>query len=148
MPAARDPLSRRYDAATGALVGEAVAKRGRWVYRAVPRPSTRGARSRAWLAERGIELDAVDSGGLTTYQRAYQRSLYQSAKELGISTPEGDWSLQREWGPVTRHGRVIGVRISSKAAARRAVRRKPAAERYTENPAIRSGAISTGQNRF
>lgn len=148
MPAQRDPLSRRYDRATGALVGEAVAKQGRWVYRAVPRPSTRGARSRAWLAEHGIELDAVDSGGLTTYQRAYQRSLYNAARQLGISTPEGAWSLQREWGPLTRHGRLIGVRVSTKQAARRAVRRKPAQDRYTENLALRSGAANTGQNRF
>jgi hypothetical protein len=148
MPATRDPLSRRYDRATGALVGEAVAKQGRWVYRAVPRPASRGAASRAWLAQHGIELDATDAGGLTTYQRSYQRSLYHSAKQLGISTPGGAWSLQREWGPVTRHGRLIGVRVSTKQAARRAVRRKPAAQRYTENFALRSGAINTGQNRF
>jgi len=148
MPAQRDPLSRRYDRATGALVGEALAKRGRWVYRAVPRPSARGAASRGWLAEHGIELDAVDSGGLTRYQRAYQRSLYHSAGELGISTPGGAWSLQREWGPLTRHGRLIGVRVSTRAAAIRAQRRKPRAERYTENQALRSGAINTGQNRF
>ena len=132
MPAERDPLSRRYDSATGALVGEAMAKQGRWVYRAVPRPSTRGARSRAWLAEHGIELDAVDPGGLTRYQRAYQRSLYHSAGELGISTPEGAWSLQREWGPLTRHGRLIGARISTKRAALRAVSKKPAAVRNRE----------------
>lgn len=148
MPAQRDPLSKRYDRATGALVGEALAKRGRWVYRAVPRPSTRGAASRAWLAERGIELDAVDSGGLTAYQRSYQRSLYHSAGALGISAPDGNYSLQREWGPLTRHGRLIGVRVSTKQAARRAVRRKPAADRYTENMALRSGAVNTGQNRF
>jgi len=148
MAAERDPLSKRYDSATGALVGEAMAKQGRWVYRAVPRPSSRGARSRAWLAEHGIELDAVDSGGLTRYQRAYQRSLYHSAGELGISTPGGAWSLQREWGPLTRHGRLIGVRVSGKAAAMRAVRRKPVSQQYTRNRALRSGAVNTGQNRF
>jgi hypothetical protein len=148
MPAARDPLSVRYDAAVGALLGEALAKRGSWIVRAVPRPSTRSARSRAWLAQHGIQLDRVDSGGLTEYQRAYQRALYHAAKQLGISTPEGEWSLQREWGQETSHGRAIAVRISTKQAARRAVRRKFRADRWAENPAIRSGGQGTRQERF
>jgi hypothetical protein len=148
MPARRDPLSVRYDAAVGALLGEALARRGRWVYRGVPRPRFRSARSRSWLASHGIELDRVDAGGLREYERAYQRALYHAAKELGISTPGGEWSLQREWGPDTAHGRLIGVRISSKQAARRAVRRKSRAERYTENPAQRSGGEGTPQHRF
>jgi hypothetical protein len=148
MPAARDPLSVRYDAAVGALLDDAMARQGRWVYRAVPRPAARSARSRAWLAAHGIQLDELDSGGLTAYQRAYQRALYHVAKERDISTPAGDWSLQRDWGPETRYGRVLGVRVSGKAAARRAVRRKAAAERYTENPAIRSSGQGTGRERF
>lgn len=148
MPARRDPLSVRYDSAVGTLLGEALTRRGRWVYRAVPRPSTRTARSRAWLAQHGIHLDRIDAGGLTEYQRAYQRALYHAAKQLGISTPEGEWSLQREWGPDTPHGRLIGVRVSTKQAARRAVRRKRHAERYTENAQIRSGGDGTPQHRF
>jgi hypothetical protein len=148
MPARRDPLSVRYDAAVGALLGDALGRPGRWVYRAVPRPESRSARSRAWLAQHGISLDATDTGGLTTYQRAYQRALYHEAKQLGISAPGGAWSLQREWGPETAHGRLIGVRVSTRAAAVRAVRRKPRPDRYTENPQIRSGGDGTPQQRF
>lgn len=148
MAGSPDPLSVRYEGAAGRLLDEATSPRGRWVYRAVPRPPARSARARAWLAERGIRLDRVDSGGLTEYQRAYQRALYRVAKKRGISGEGDEWSLQREWGPETSSGRLLGVRVSSRTAARRAVRRKPRAERYTENPAIRSGPAGTARQRF
>lgn len=146
---ARDPLSVRYDGLTAGLLGDALARQGRWIVRAVPRPAFRSSASRGWLAEHGIDLDAVDSGGLTSYQRSYQRSLYHQAKELGISAgPESSLSLQREWGPETRHGRLLSVRISTRTAAVRAVRRKPAAVRYTENPALKSAGRGGPAQRF
>lgn len=136
----RDPLSARYDGLTGRFLGRALAAPGRWHYVAVTRPAA-GPRTRTWLRAHGISLDATDSGGLTAYERAYLRSLYHVARELGISVPLKDnpkWSLQRDWGPVTPQGRMLGIRLSSPGAARRAVRRKPAAERYVNNPGFES----------
>ena len=147
----RDPLSRRFDQATAQLVADAITQRPRWVYRAVPRPSTRSAASRRWLAQHGISLDAVDSGGLTAYQRAYQRSLFDQAREAGIGKgagPDYTLSLQRRWGPETSYGRLLGVRVSSRAAAVRAVKRKPRQERYTENLALKSAGRGGPQRRF
>jgi hypothetical protein len=139
---ARDPLSARYDGLTARFLGRALAAPGRWHYVAVTRPSA-GPLTRNWLRSHGITLDAVDSGGLTAYERAYLRSLYHVARELKISVPLKDdpkWSLQREWGPVTAQGRMLGIRLSSPGAARRAVRRKPAAERYVNHGGFESMA--------
>jgi hypothetical protein len=151
MVMARDLLSVRYDGATAALVADAITNRGRWVYRAVPRPESRSGASRRWLAQHGIELDQLDSGGLTRYQRAYQRSLFDQARDAGIGKgagPDYTLSMQRTWGPETAYGRLLGVRITTRAAAVRATRRKPAAERYTQNRALASAGRGGPEQRF
>jgi hypothetical protein len=142
MTFARDPLSARYDSVTGRFLGRAIAAPGRWHYVAVSRPDP-GPLTRQWLRGHGIMLDSTDPGGLTAYERAYLRSLYHVARELRISVPLKDkprWSLQREWGPVTAQGRMLGIRLSSPSAARRAIRRKPAAQRYVNAPGFESQA--------
>lgn len=141
MTYARDPMSPRYDQSAGRLLGRALAAPGKWVYVTVPRPRA-NSRIRAIMAEAGIELESRDRGGLTVWERAFLRSVYWTLGQ------DDEWSLQREWGPRSGRGRVLGVRASRKDVGRRAVKRKPPADRYTENPAIRSGGIGSGQERF
>ena len=143
----RDPLSTQYDTAAGRLIGRAIAAPGTWVYVAVPKPSG-GVRVTGWLAEHGVRLDATDSGGLTTYERAYQRALYYVFNGGGNGRRNGSWSLQREWGPVTARGRLLGVRVSKPGVARRAVQRKPKGEQWWRNPELRSGGQGSSQQRF
>jgi hypothetical protein len=144
----RDPLSVRYDAMAGRLLGKAIREPGRWQYEVIARPRP-GPRTREWLRSRGIVLDSTDSGGLTAYERAYQRSLYWNAKQLGISvTRSPTLSLQREWGPVTARGRVLGIRLSDPKQARLAVQRKPKGEQWWRNPDQQSGGIGSTKQRF
>lgn len=147
MAYARDPLSVRYDAMAGKLLGQAIRAPGRWQYTEVTRPRP-GPRTAVWLRSHGIRLDALDSGGLTAYERAFQRALYWNAKRLGISvTRSPTYSLQREWGPVTARGRVLGVRLSTPKQARLAVQRKPR-EAWWRNPDQQSGGIGSTRQRF
>jgi hypothetical protein len=95
----------------------------------------------------GIGPDAEDAGGLTATERAFQRAVYW-AFSGGPGGPNEAYSLQREWGPRTRYGRLLGVRASPKETGRRAIRRKPPAERYVLNESLRSGAGESGQQRF
>lgn len=141
MPFERDPLSVRYDPTAGALIGRAIAARGTWVYTTVARPAA-GPRTREWLRAHGIALDAIDEGGLTAYERAYQRSLYWTM----AGNPR--WSLQRDWGPVTSRGRMLAVRITPPAAARAAVQRMPASEQWWRNPDQQSGGVGSTKRRF
>lgn len=143
----RDPLSARYDDATGRLLGRAYSAPGTWVYVAVPRPGS-APRMAAWLRSHGISLDSTDAGGLTSYERAYQRSLYWVHNGGGSGRRNQVWSLQRRWGPETPRGRMLGVRVSSPAAARRAVNRKPKREQWTANPELQSGAAGSPKQRF
>ena len=152
MTFARDPLSERYDELAGTRLGEAIARRGntprqRWIYSALPRPDSSSARAARFLTMNAINLDATDKGGLTTYQRAYQRSLYWNAKQLGISSTDAEWCLQVQWGPDTKYGRQVGIRLVTRAEALRHVRRKPKSARWDLTPAARSGAAADGQEK-
>jgi hypothetical protein len=139
-------LSTRYDDATGALIARAISRPGTWVYVAVPKPGG-GARAARWLREHGIRLEATGAGGLTAYERAYQRSLYWVLNGGG-GQRNAAWSVQREWGPVTAAGRMLGVRASRPATARRALARKPRSGQYWRNPQLRSGGEGSVQQRF
>lgn len=148
MPYERDPLSVRYDGMAANLLDEAAGKAGQWAYTEVKRPIP-GPRTRQWLREHGIVLDATDSGGLTSYERAFQRSLYWNAKQRGISVSRTQTgSLQRDWGPVTARGRMLGIRISEPKAARLAVARKPAGEQWHRDTGQQSGGIGSPKQRF
>lgn len=153
MPFQPDPLSVRYEQLAATRIGNALAKRqlgmrSRWVYAALPRPSDAGAASKRWLAANAIDLDQTDPGGLTRYQRAYQRALYRVAKELGISAREAPWCLQVQWGPDTSAGRMVSIRLVTRAEALRHVRRKPARARWDLSAAARSGAPGSQQEKF
>lgn len=146
MPFARIPGSERYDRAAAKLVGEALARPGRWHARDVKRPRA-GSRLRALLEEAGIGLDATDAGGLTAWERAFQRAAYHALAEAQDRNRPA-WSMQRRWGPRHAGGRFFAVRISPAAVGYRAAARKPAAERYTSNPRLRSGGEGSGRERF
>jgi hypothetical protein len=150
VPYERDPLSVRYDAMAGRLLGQAIARRGSWVYQEVARPVP-GPRTVAWLRSHGIRLDALDSGGLTSYERAFERAVWWNAKRLGISVTfqqNPRWSLQREWGPVSARGRLLGIRLSDPKTARLAVQRKPRSEQWHRNRALQSGGVGSPKQRF
>jgi hypothetical protein len=146
VPFERDPLSKRYDATTGRLLGRAYSQPGRWVYTTVPRPKP-GPRTLAWLRRLGIQLDPIDSGGLTRYERAYQRSLYYVHNGGGDGARNGVWSLQRQWGPVTVKGRMLGVRAGAPKDARLAVNRNRG-DAWYRNPELQSGGIGSVKQRF
>jgi hypothetical protein len=135
MAFARDPLSERYDRAAGALVGRAVAAPGSWAQVSIDRPRGR-SRVLALIREAGLELEAVDAGGLTAWERAFQRAAYYMFRERGH---DASWSMQRRWGPRHAGGRFFAVRVSPRAVGYRAARRMPASERYTVNPDLRPG---------
>lgn len=144
MPFARDPLSERYDRAAGRLISEARRDPGRWASVLVPRP--RGSsRVLQVMREAGLELEATDAGGLTPWERAFQRSAYWTFHHRGLDDAYG---MLRRWGPRRPGGRLFAVRLSPRDVAYRAAARMPAADRYTANPAIRSGGQGSGQERF
>lgn len=143
---ARDPLSERYDVTAARLLGRAYARPGEWVYTEVVRPRP-GPRTAGWLRSLGILLDITDDGGLTAYERAYQRALYYVHNGGGNGRRNQRWSLQREWGPSSATGRLLGIRVGNPADARRAVNRKPR-EAWYRNPELRSGGTGSTLQRF
>lgn len=137
----------KYDPTTGRLLGRAYAQPGRWVYTTVPRPRP-GPRTLAWLREQGIALDLVDSGGLTTYERAFERSLWYVHNGGAGGARNAQWSLRRQWGPLTSKGRMIGIVVQSLADGQRAWRNMPRSERWTTTTRLQSGGLGSSKQRF
>jgi hypothetical protein len=147
VPITRDPLSERYDRAAGKLVGRALARPGSWQTVTVPRP--RGSsRIMQLMREGGLELEATDAGGLTAWERAFQRSAYYVFRGGPGGRGNDRWSMQRRWGPRHAGGRFFAVRVSPRDVGYRAAARKPARDRYTANPDLRSGGQGSGVERF
>ena len=144
----RTLLSDKYDTQAGRLLGRAISAQRQWVVDVVatPRP---GPRTREWLRSRGISLFAVDEGGLTTYERAFERSLWWNAKRLGISkTAATAGIMARRWGPVTPRGRQIAIMVGSARDGRLAVNRLPRSQQWTRNTELQSGGIGSPKRRF
>lgn len=141
----RDPMSVRYDPAAGRLLGRAYARPGSWVTTEIKRPDP-GPRTREWLREQGINLFLTDAGGLTTYERAFQRSLYYS-HHGGGGRVNPVWSLQRQWGNLTPAGRLLQVRVGPAADGRLAVRRHRG-QAWVAHPELQSGGIGSPKQRF
>jgi hypothetical protein len=139
----RDPLSETYDAAAARLVRRALARPRQWCYTTVTRPAGRSL-ALAWIREHGIPY-GTDAGGLTAWERAYQRAAYYYFDHLEAGKPGGELSLQREWGPATVRGRLLGVRVGPRETARRAAARKPKSERWVDNPRLESGGEGSGK---
>lgn len=144
MPFTRDPLSERYDAAAARLVAQARSRPGRWASVLIPRPRGRSAVLQI-MREAGIELEAADAGGLTPWERAFQRSAYWVFKDRRL---DDAWGMQRKWGPRRPGGRLFAVRLSPRDVAYRAATRLPRREKYTADPALRSGGEGSTLQRF
>jgi hypothetical protein len=147
MPYARDPLSERYDTQAGRLLGRALGRRRDWVYDTVSRPRP-GPKTLEWLRAHGISLSSVDDGGLTEYERAFQRAVFWNAKRLGIHRPADAWKVEREWGPVTARGRLFGMRIVLGSELRRKLPERRASERWDKSAEARSGGVGSPFRRY
>lgn len=140
--------SPRYDRQTAALLGRAYNDPGRWQVELVRRPQP-GPRTAAWLRERGIVLGIVDEGGLTGWQRAYQRSLYHVHDGRPAQKRNPVWSLEVRWAPApTIGGHEIAIRVWPVADARAKQARMRPADQWSRNAALQSGGEGSPKQRF
>lgn len=140
--------SPRYDGQTARLLGRAYADPGMWKVELVRRPSP-GPKTRAYLAERGIVLGIVDDGGLTGWQRAFQRSLWWVHKGGEGSKANPVWSLEAKWAPApSPGGHEIAIRVHPVAEGKAHASRTPPRERWDRNPAVQSGGDGSPKQRF
>jgi hypothetical protein len=139
-------MAARYDTAAGRMLGRAIAGRGRWVSTVVARPDP-GPRTREWLRAHGINLFLVDAGGLSTYERAFARSLYYVHNGGGGGHRNGAWSLQLQWGELTPRGRVLRARVIRPAEARAWVARHPR-QSWVRHENLQSGGVGSPKQRF
>jgi len=134
---ARDPLSWHYDGYVRQVMIRAIragrAGRGVRVYVASPRSSFRSA----------------DAGGRTKHERAFTRSVYYLMWRTPINAgtvPE--WSVKMSWGDEVRASsgnrlaRPVTIRVWPRSQAR------PRGERWSKDPALQSGGIGSGKQRF
>jgi hypothetical protein len=138
-------MAVRYDTAAGRMLGRAIGARGRWVSTVVTRPDP-GPRTREWLRAHGISLFLIDDGGLATYERAFERSLYYNHNGGGGNRNQA-WSLQLQWGELTNRGRVLRARVIRPAEARAWVARHPR-QSWVRNEDLQSGGIGSPKQRF
>ena len=127
MPA-RDPLSVRYDQAARRALLAAI--------------RARPAGHAVWIASPGLELRDLDRGGRTAHERAFTRAAYYLVWRVPINADRiPDWSLKLSWGPVTRrgdrYGRVVTVRMYTRASGVRHTRKHPR-QSWAANEALRS----------
>lgn len=140
--------SPRYDGQTARLLGRAYAEPGRWHVELVRRPNP-GPATRAWLRERGVFLGIVDEGGLTGWQRAYQRSLWWVHKGGAGSKANPAWSLEVKWAPApSPGGHEVAIRVRPVAEGKAHAARQPARERWDRNPEVQSGGEGSPKQRF
>lgn len=86
---------------------------------------------------------------LSRAERALQRALYRDKRiHKARKDTGGNWSLDREWGPVSGRTRTLRVRVFSDTSAARKVRRDyTRGDSYIKNPALRSTFAATQQER-
>lgn len=147
----RDPVSVLFDRGAAELLARAYARPGQWVATRLTAP---GLRHQVWARAQGIEPYSRDRWGMQRWPRAFVRSVYYRHQWYYSGTRRGLGDRRRaekytglaikvEVGPLVYVGAVRGWRVRIRvlpggAAARAAVRRQPAARRYTENPALLS----------
>ncbi len=139
MPYARDPLSVQYDAAARQAVLRAA------------RASRQGRGVRVWVASTRRDLKYPDAGGRSAHERAFSRAAYYLIWRVPLNrgaSPE--WSLKLTWGSDAelqpssqgRLARPVTLRMWPRNAAR------VSGPRWTDNPALQSGGIGSGKERF
>ena len=126
MPAARDPLSVRYDRSVRRALMRAAAA---WPRRAV----------QTWIASPGVEFRNLDQGGRTAHERAFIRSAYYQVIKVPQHNGEPQyWSLRLAWGKIERHGDRYGRTVTVRLFRYRPGAGRGRASSYIDNPALRS----------
>ena len=104
---------------------------------------------RVYIASPRGEFRNLDSGGRTRHERAFQRSCYYLMWRTPINAGQvPDFSLKMTWGDELRpsdQGRMarpVTVRLWPRSQAR--VRGK----QWSKDPALQSGGIGSGKERF
>ena len=137
MPYGRDPLSWHYDGYVRQVMIRAA------------RAARNGNSVRVYIASPRGQFRTPDAGGRTRHERAFTRSCYylmfRAPVNAGIVP---DWSLKMTWGDQLRPssgGRVarpVTIRLWPRSQAR--VR----GEKWTSDPALQSGGMGSGKQRF
>ena len=145
---ARDPLSVLYDGPVRNGMMRAI------------RSSREGRGVVVWVASSRRELASPDSGGRTRHERAFTRSAYYLVWRAPLNAGQiPGWSLKIEWGGDGELRASSGGRLARPARLRVRPRagpkggRKyghalPAGRQWAGNPALQSGGIGSGKERF
>ena len=137
MPYGRDPLSWHYDGYVRQVMIRAA------------RASRAGHGVRVYIASPRAQFRRPDAGGRTRHERAFMRSCYYLMWRVPINAGIiPDWSLKMTWGDQLRpsdQGRLarpVTIRLWPRSQAR--VR----GARWSRDPALQSGGIGSGRERF
>jgi hypothetical protein len=141
----RDPLSADFDGQAAAVVSLAIRRYRR----------ARGQRARwveVYVPNRLTDFHTEGADRLSGTERAFLRALYHDQRIHRVRKNHGGrWSLERDWGPVPvlpGRPRLLRVRIWRDHEGREHAGRMPAAERWTDNPDLRSGGRGSPLQRF
>jgi hypothetical protein len=133
----RDPLSWHYDGYVRQVMIRAI------------RAGRNNTGVRVYIASSRAEFRSPDKGGRTRHERAFTRSVYYLMWRAPINTgtvPE--WSVKLTWGDQLRpssggrEARPVTIRVWPRSQAR------PRGEKWTSDPALQSGGIGSGKERF
>ena len=137
MPYGRDPLSWHYDGYVRQVMIRAI------------RASRNGRSVRVYIASPRSSFRATDAGGRTAHERAFTRSAYYLMWRVPLNAgtvPE--WSLKVTWGDEVRASsgnrlaRPAVIRVWPRSQAR------PRGAQWSKDPALQSGGIGSGKQRF
>ena len=138
VPWQRDPLSVQYDPHAQSLITRAIN-----AHQTHGQPVWIGG---ALALTHGL---AEDAGGRTRDERALTRALYHDERiHKPGKTYAGGWSLQIDWRERNIAVALLRVRVLRDTSGARHVRRGKSRGSYITNPALRSGAVDSGQSRF
>jgi hypothetical protein len=135
MPAARDPLSVRYDRTARHILLTAI--------RAHQHNPDAPRAAKVWVHSPGHEYRHLDRGGRTASERALTRALYYQTwrQPINAGVPP-TWSLKLEWGRVerrgSRYGRHLRVRLFLARSGARHAASTGERKQWRANEALRS----------
>lgn len=144
----RDPLSVELDPAARDLIDRAIVR-----YRRKQKNSKLTGWTHGEIANHVSDLFRDDSPDrLSKSERALQRALYHDHR---IHKPRkssgGPWSLQIAWDPpplLPGMPRRFRMQVHRDTSGRRHADDLPKRESWTKNPALQSGGIGSGRERF
>ena len=133
----RDPLSWHYDGYVRNVMIRAI------------RAGRNGRSVRVYVASPRSSFRSTDEGGRTRHERAFTRSVYYLMWRTPInagSVPE--WSVKMSWGDEVqsssgnRLARPVTIRVWPRSQAR------ARGKQWSKDPALQSGGIGSGKERF